>query len=134
MNTLYEKFTFALAAVIYLFFHLRGGRTAGEMLAGTFLQLLTTAPYCIGFTWILTRMISWLHHGKKLAWDRVARIFLAVGIFFGFFFGLYEHAERTEQERLRLEQRQPARTLPQAAGQRGCYAASQTIMPISISV
>ena len=134
MNTLYEKFTFALAAVIYLFFHLRGGRTAGEMLAGTFLQLLTTAPYCIGFTWILTRMISWLHHGKKLAWDRVARIFLAVGIFFGFFFGLYEHAEQTEQERLRLEQRQPARTLPQAAGQRGCYAASQTIMPISISV
>jgi len=116
MNTLYEKFTFALAAVIYLFFHLRGGQTAGEMLAGTFMQLLATAPYCIGFTWILTRLISWLHHGKKLAWDRVARIFLAIGIFFGFFFGLYEHAERTE-ERLRLEQRQPARA---AAGLKGC--------------
>ncbi len=99
MNTLYEKFTFGLAVVIYLFFHLRGGRTIGEMLAGTFLQLLTTAPYCIGFTWIFTTVISRLHHGKKLAWDRVARIFLAIGIFFGFFFGLYEHAEQSQQQK-----------------------------------
>ncbi len=131
MNTWYEKCTFALAAVIYLFFHLRGGRTAGEMAAGTFLQLLTTAPYCIGFTWILTRVISWLHQGRKLPWDRVARIFLAFGIFFGFFFGLYEHAERAEQEQLRLEGQQPA---AQAAAGRSRQAACQTIMPISISV
>lgn len=113
MNTWYEKFTFTLATVIYFFFHLRYGRTVGEMLAGTLEQLLTTAPYSIGFTWIAIRVISWLHHGKRLAWDRVMRIFLAVGIFFGFFFGLYEHAERAEQ--LRLEQRQPAHPLPQAA-------------------
>lgn len=98
MNTMYERITFVIAAAVYLVFHLRGGKTLGEMMAGTVMQLLTTAPYCIGFTYILTQIISYLHHGKKLAWDRVARIFFAVGIFFGFFFGLYEHAEQAQQQ------------------------------------
>lgn len=98
MKTMYEKITFILAAAVYLFFHLRGGTTLGEMVAGTVMQLLTTAPYCIGFTYILTRMISYLHQGRKLAWDRMARIFFAVGIFFGFFFALYEHAEQGQQQ------------------------------------
>uniref|UniRef100_UPI0040562176 hypothetical protein n=1 Tax=Candidatus Electronema sp. TaxID=2698783 RepID=UPI0040562176 len=101
MKTLQEKITFAASVALYLLLHLRGGATAGEMLAGTVMQLLTTAPYCIGFTWIFVRMISYLHHGKKLAWDRVARIFFTVGIFFAFFFGLHEYAGQAEKERLR---------------------------------
>jgi hypothetical protein len=110
MKTMYEKITFVIAAAVYLFFHLRGGKTVGEMLAGTVMQLLTTAPYCIGFTWILTRVMSYLYHGKKLAWDRVARIFFAVGIFFGFFFALYENAERAEKERGKVEHSQRSLT------------------------
>jgi magnesium-transporting ATPase (P-type) len=108
MKTMYEGITFVIAAAVYLFFHLRGGKTIGEMLTGTIMQLLTTAPYCIGFTWILTKMISYLHHGKELAWDRIARIFFAIGIFFGFFFALYENADHAENERLRQEQSQPS--------------------------
>jgi hypothetical protein len=101
MKTLQEKITFAAAAALYLLLHLRGGGTAGEMLAGTVMQLLTTAPYCIGFTWILVRLISYLHQGKKMAWDRVVRIFFTVGIFFAFFFGLHEYTGLAEKERLR---------------------------------
>ncbi len=58
------------------------------------MQLLTTAPYCIGFTFIAVRIIQYLHHGKKIPWDRIFRIFFAIGIFFGFFFALYEYAEQ----------------------------------------
>lgn len=95
MKTIQEKITFAAAAAVYLFMHLRGGQTIGEMLSGTVMQLLTTAPYAIGFTFILVRIISFLHQGRRLPWDRIARIFFTVGIFFGFFFGLYEHMELT---------------------------------------
>lgn len=97
MTTIREKITFALAALLYLFFHLQGGRTAAEMLTGTVIRLLTTAPYCIGFTFILVRIIRFLHHDKRPAWDRVARIFFTIGIFFGFFFGLYEYLEQAQQ-------------------------------------
>jgi hypothetical protein len=96
MNTLREKITFAAAALLYLLVHLRGGATAAEMLAGTAVQLLTTLPYCLGFTYILERLISHLH-GRRPAWDRLARIFLTIGIFFGFFFGLHEYLEQARQ-------------------------------------
>ncbi|WP_417910822.1 hypothetical protein [Candidatus Electronema sp. PJ] len=130
MKTMYEKITFVIAAAVYLFFHLRGGKTIGEIMAGTVMQLLTTAPYCIGFTYILTRMISYLHHGRKLAWDRVARIFFAVGIFFGFFFALYEHADQAEKEQLRLEQRPSS--LTQAALRKHAYMFSEDIQVASL--
>jgi len=91
MKTIQEKITFTVAAAVYLLLHLRGGQTTIAMLSGTVMQLLTTAPYAIGFTFILVRIISFLHHGKQLAWDRIARIYFTVGIFFGFFFGLYEY-------------------------------------------
>ncbi|WP_417912170.1 hypothetical protein [Candidatus Electronema sp. TJ] len=112
MKTLQEKSTFAAAAALYLLLHLRGGATTGEMLAGTVMQLLVTAPYGIGFTWILVRMIKYLHHGRKLAWDRVARIFFTIGIFFAFFFGLHEYAGQAEKARL---QASPERSAAEAA-------------------
>jgi hypothetical protein len=98
MKPLHEKVTFALAALLYLLFHLRGGQNAVEALSGTFIQLLTTLPYCIGFTWITVRVITHLHHGRTLAWDRIARIFFTIGIFFGMFFALYEYTGQTVQE------------------------------------
>lgn len=98
MKTIQEKITFAVAALFYLLFHLRGGTDAKEMLTGTAAQLLTTMPYCLGFTFISVRIIHYLHHGKKLRWDRIARIFFTIGIFFGFFFALYEYAEQSQPQ------------------------------------
>jgi hypothetical protein len=98
MKTIQEKTTFIFSALFYLLFHLRGGATAGAMLAGTVMQLLTTLPYCIGFTFITVRVIQYVQHGKQIPWDRIALVFFTIGIFFGFFFALYEYAEQGQSE------------------------------------
>ena len=93
MQTFREKFTLFLTAAAYLLFHLAWDPhqelSAASIITGTATQLLTTAPYCIGFTWILVIIIRFLHDGKRPAWDRIARIFFTVGILFGFYFYLY---------------------------------------------
>jgi hypothetical protein len=103
MKTFREKITFALSAGVYLLFHLQLGPSAGSMIAGTVEQLLITAPYCIGCTWIMVAIIRFLHNGKWLAWDRIARIFFTLGILFGFYFALYDYNQRAHQEQLRQE-------------------------------
>ncbi len=103
MQTLREKITFVLTALAYLVFHIRTGPTPGSVIAGTVQQLLTTAPYCIGFTFVLVAVIRYMHDGKRPAWDRIARIFFTIGILFAFYFALYEYGDRAEQERKRSE-------------------------------
>jgi hypothetical protein len=66
-------------------------------------QLLTTAPYCIGITFVLVVIIRYMHDGKRPAWDRIARIFFTIGILFAFYFALYEYGDRAHQEQLKLE-------------------------------
>jgi len=103
MQTLREKITFVLTALAYLVFHIRTGPTLGSMISGTVEQLLTTAPYCIGFTFVLVAVIRYMHDGKRPAWDRIARIFFTIGILFAFYFALYEYGDRAEQERIKIE-------------------------------
>lgn len=103
MQTLREKTTFVLTALAYLVFHIRTGPTLGAMIAGTVEQLLTTAPYCIGFTFVLVAIIRYMHDGKRPAWDRIARIYFTIGILFAFYFALYEYGDRAHQEQLKLE-------------------------------
>ena len=111
MQSFREKFTLLLSAAAYLLFHLRLGPSAASIITETALQLLTTAPYCIGFTWILVIIIRFLHDGKRPAWDRIARIFFTIGILFAFYFALYERNEQVlqkqgqEQQQSRTEQR-----------------------------
>ena len=93
-----EKFTLFLTATAYLIFHLRLGPSAASIVTGTAAQLLTTAPYCIGFTWILMILIRFLHAGKRPTWDRIARIFFTIGILFAFYFALYERNERVLEQ------------------------------------
>lgn len=101
-----EKFTLFLTATAYLIFHLRLGPSAASSITGTVAQLLTTAPYCIGFTWILVILIRFLYAGKRPPWDRIARIFFTIGILFAFYFALYERNERVleqqEQQHIQL--------------------------------
>ena len=53
MNTLREKITFILTGLAWLIFHIRTGPDIASILSGTFIQIMTTAPYSIGFTYIL---------------------------------------------------------------------------------
>ncbi|MCI5147832.1 MAG: hypothetical protein D3916_00180 [Candidatus Electrothrix sp. MAN1_4] len=103
MQTFREKLTLVLTAAVYLLFHLRLGPTAMDILTGTTAQLLTTAPYCIGITWILVLFLRFLHKGKQLAWNRIARIFFTIGILFAFYFALYERNEQVLQKQEKMQ-------------------------------
>jgi amino acid transporter len=108
MQTLREKITFVLTGLAYLVFHLGTNSTVdnitlGSVISGTIEQLLTTAPYCIGFTFVLVAIIRYMHKGKRLPWDRIARIFFTIGILFGFYFNLYNSGYRAEEERKKSE-------------------------------
>ncbi len=108
MKSFSEKISLILTALAYLVFHIRTGSTAGAMVAGTVEQLLNTAPYCIGFTWVLVAIIRYMHKGKWPAWDRIARIFFTIGILFAFYFALYEYGDRGHQQQLKLQENQEA--------------------------
>lgn len=108
MQTLREKITFVLTGLAYLVFHLGTNSTVdnitlGSVISGTIEQLLTTAPYCIGFTFVLVAIIRYMHKGKRPPWDRIARIFFTIGILFGFYFNLYNSGYRAEEERKKSE-------------------------------
>ena len=98
MKTLREKITFVLTLLAYLLFHLRLGPDAGSLVAHTFKQILSTAPYAIGFTYLFVVFIRRTAGGVWPPWDRIARIFLTLGIIFAFFFALYEYGERANPE------------------------------------
>jgi amino acid transporter len=110
MQTLREKISLILTGLAYLVFHLGTNSTIdnitlGSILSGTVEQLLTTAPYCIGFTFVFVVIIRSMHKGQRLPWDRIARIFFTIGIIFGFYFNLYNSGYRAEQERKKMEKK-----------------------------
>ena len=78
-----------------------------SILSGTFVQVMTTAPYSIGFTYILVILIRYFTGGSTPPWDRIIRIFFTIGIFFAFFFALYEYGDRAEKLRKAQEENPP---------------------------
>lgn len=92
MRTLREKITFILTALAYVLFHLRLGTDTIATLMGTVYQILLTAPYALGLTYIVAVVFRRLSGKGWLPWDRLLRVFFTVGILFAFFFALYEYA------------------------------------------
>lgn len=81
-----------LTGLTYLLFHLRLGTDAATTASATLAQMLLTAPYAIGFTYLLLYVYRRLSaEPVRPAWTRVLRIFFTMGIVFAFFFALYEH-------------------------------------------
>jgi hypothetical protein len=92
MQTLREKVSFFLTALAYVLFHLRLGTDVTATLTGTAYQILLTAPYALGFTYIVAVVFRRLSGKGWLPWNRLFRVFFTVGILFAFFFALYEYA------------------------------------------
>ncbi len=104
MKTLREKITLTLTGLAWLVFHVRTGPDAASIFSGTFIQIMTTTPYALGFTYILVIMIRYFTGGATPPWDRIARIFFTIGILFAFFFALYEYGDRAEKLRKQEEE------------------------------
>jgi hypothetical protein len=87
-----EKVSFYLSAIAYLLFNLRlSGNLVGTIQA-TFWQILQTAPYVAGSTWVLIAFLQYMSEGKKMLWDRRVRLFFTIGIITGLFYAIYEYA------------------------------------------
>jgi len=92
MSDIRSKITFIVSAVLYLFFNLRLGPDAGSTLTATGWQILQTAPYVAGVTYIIIALLQYMAGGETLPWDRRLRLFFAIGIMAGLLFGIYEYA------------------------------------------
>lgn len=92
MKTIKEKFTFYLSAIIYLLFNLRLASSLQESITATLWQLVQTVPYVAGVTWVLISFFQYMANGQKMPWDRRLRLFFAIGIMAGLFFGIWEYA------------------------------------------
>jgi len=92
MSDLRSKITFTASAVLYLLFNLRLGADALTTAKATGWQILQTAPYVAGVTYVIIAMLQYMAGGNKLPWDRRLRLFFAIGIMAGLVFGIYEYA------------------------------------------
>ncbi len=104
MKTFREKLTFVLTALAYIVFHIRTGQDLATIASGTFLQMMTTLPYAVGFTYVLIVILRHLT-GTTPPWDRIFRIFFTIGILFAFFFALYEYGDRAEKMRKQQQEK-----------------------------
>lgn len=92
MQNLREKVTFYLSAVLYLLFNFRLGADAPGSLEATSWQILQTAPYVAGFTYVIIATLQYMSGGEKVPWNRRLRLFFALGILAGLVYGIYEYA------------------------------------------
>jgi hypothetical protein len=96
MQSSKERVTLFLSCCLYLLFNLRLAATPVESTTATLLQILHTAPYVAGVTWVLISFLQYMAGGEKMPWDRRVRLFLAIGIMAGLVFGIYEYAGVSE--------------------------------------
>jgi hypothetical protein len=92
MVNIQGKVSFFLSAVLYLVFNLRLGVDGAATIKATLWQILQTAPYVAGVTYVIIALLQYMANGDKLPWDRRLRLFFAVGILAGLLFGIYEYA------------------------------------------
>lgn len=92
MQSIKEKVTFFLSAALYLLFNLRIGTDFQATVMATGWQILQTAPFIAGFTYLIISVLQYMGDGGKVPWDRRLRLFFAIGIMAGLIFGIWEYA------------------------------------------
>ena len=92
MGNLPGKVSLYLSAALYLLFNLRLGTDISASTTATLWQIVQTAPYVAGITYLIIALLQYMAGGAKLPWDRRLRLFFTIGILAGLFFGIYEYA------------------------------------------
>jgi hypothetical protein len=92
MENLQGKVSLYLSAAFYLLFNLRLGADSQATLTATLWQIVQTAPYVAGVTYVIIALLQYMAEGEKIPWDRRLRLFFAIGILAGLIFAIYEYA------------------------------------------
>lgn len=91
MSGVKSKVTFVASAILYVIFNLRLAPDALASTKATLWQIVTTAPYVAGMSYIIIALLQYMADGAKVPWDRRLRIFFAIGIIAGLLNGIYEY-------------------------------------------
>ena len=91
MQNLKENIRFTVSALLYLVFNLRIGSDLATTLKATGWQILQTAPYVAGLTYLVVAVLQYMGDGSKLPWDRRLRLFFAIGIMAGLILAIWEY-------------------------------------------
>jgi len=91
MQNIKEKIRFTGSALLYLLFNLRIGADLQQTVGATFWQILETAPFVAGFTYLIISVLQYMGDGSKLPWDKRLRLFFAIGIMAGLILAIWEY-------------------------------------------
>jgi len=95
METTEEKknssVSFYITGAVYIFFNLRLASDLLTSILATGKQILLTAPYVIGITFIVVSIIQYVADGEKVPWISRIRLFFTIGIFAGLVYGIYDY-------------------------------------------
>lgn len=93
MQSIKEKVSFYLSAVVYVLFNLRLGADVLATVKATLWQMVVeTGYYVVGITYVIIALLQYMADGEKLPWDRRLRLFFAVGIMVGLYYAIYNYA------------------------------------------
>ncbi|MBL4902048.1 MAG: hypothetical protein JKY62_05300 [Desulfocapsa sp.] len=84
--------SFYVVAVVYVLFNLRLGSDPLTSFLATGQQILLTAPYVAGITFVVVSFIQYAAGGEKVPWNSRLRLFFTIGIFSGLVYGIYDYA------------------------------------------
>ena len=86
-----NKLSFYIVAAVYVLFNLRLSSGLLTSFLATGKQILLTAPYVIGITFVVVSVIQYAAGGEKVPWISRLRLFFTIGIFAGLVYGIYDY-------------------------------------------
>ncbi len=86
-----NKFSFYVIAAVYVVFNLRLASDLFTSFLATGKQILMTAPYVVGITFVIVSVVQYAAGGEKVPWISRLRLFFTIGIFAGLIYGIYDY-------------------------------------------
>lgn len=86
-----NRVSFYVTAAAYVLFNLRLASEPLTSVLATIKQILLTAPYVIGITFVAVSVIQYMADGEKVPWAQRLRLFFTIGIFAGLVYGIYDY-------------------------------------------
>ncbi len=86
-----KSVSFYVTALGYILFNLRLASDPLSSLLATGKQILATAPYVIGITYVAVAVVQYMAQGERVPWPQRIRLFFTLGIFAGLVYAIYEY-------------------------------------------